>query len=245
MKRKLNILVIDDNEALLDDLVAFIGTHLYSDFKRTSYPIEGIQMAYDFLFDFVLIDITQPFHGNQFGGIEIYNSLLNRYGSASLIAYSQFVTDDLIVKYGFHFNFVEQDFDDSQSAQKMLAKISTLQTKQVCLISLNEEYPRARVDLLKECLMTFDLSPVVQYNFDSQTTLELVTDSKLIVISPESPEAFYIVGYAKALGKEVIVLNNQKSAREFREKFSIKSTIPNTSSKNEIKKELERILSFS
>ena len=64
--------------------------------------------------------------GSQFGGLEVYKSLFNRYGDSSLVAYSQFVSDELVRQYDFRFNFIEKGTNALEFLERVLQEIKAL-----------------------------------------------------------------------------------------------------------------------
>lgn len=108
-RRFLNsILLVDDDEDSLELYSHLLKERIKANIITTKYPGAALKLAHKHFFDLVLIDVTMNYNGTPFGGLELYKNLIGKYGDSSLIAYSQFITDDLLKQYEYNFIFFEK-----------------------------------------------------------------------------------------------------------------------------------------
>jgi CheY-like chemotaxis protein len=214
-----SILLVDDEPGslklyshLLKEELAKAGT--VANIVSVRHPTEALRLANDHLFDVILIDITINYNGTPFGGMELYNSLLARYGDASLIAYSQLVTDDLLKQYGHHFNFIERGNDHMAFAEALHAKMLLLREKQSCFVAM--PFDKKYDDVFEVIQAAVGHSAYRCVRVDKQVFTESIVakifeeieNAKLIIFlaTGHNPNVFYESGYALALKKEIITI---------------------------------------
>lgn len=131
-----SVLLVDDEEAALDLARHFFAAKIKGKILTTKYPTQALQLAHRHFFDMVVLDVTINYNGTPFGGLELYKSLLPRYGSASLIAYSQYITDDLLRQYNYNFNFIDRHANHIKFIDELYEKMVTLRAQQTCFIAM-------------------------------------------------------------------------------------------------------------
>src|SRR4051812_26405191 len=94
-----SILLVDDDEDSLELYSHLLRERIEANIITTKYPSSAFILAHSHFFDLILIDVTINFNGTPFGGLELYKNLIGRYGDSSLVAYSQYITDDLLKQY--------------------------------------------------------------------------------------------------------------------------------------------------
>lgn len=209
-----SILVVDDDADSLKLYSHLLKAKTRAHIVSVRHPTEALHLAFTHLFDIILIDVTINYNGTPLGGMELYNSLVARYGDASLIAYSRFITDDLFKQYGFNFNFVDSGTDSISFVLAARTKMLSLRKKQTCFVAMpfDKKY-RDLYDVLRGAIESCDYSciRVDKQQFTSSIVDKIFDDiknAKLIVFvaDGQNPNVFYEGGYALAHKKEIITV---------------------------------------
>lgn len=218
-----SILIVDDDSDALELYRHLLKQRLTANIVTTRFPSAGLKLARDQFFDIVLIDVTINFLGTQFGGLEVYKGLMNRYGSDSLIVYSQFITDDLLRQFDYNFNFFEKGTNPLQFVDRLVPELHRLRSRQSCFVAMPfaPEY-NVIYDMLRRTVESADYIPVrvdqVVFNRSIvERIFSEIRNSKLIVFlsTDRNPNAFYECGFAVALDKEVVTLTDSFASLPF------------------------------
>lgn len=212
-----SVLILDDEQANIDMLTLIMKTKFAtSKIVGTRYPTQAKLLAEAHCFDMILLDVTLEYNGSPFGGLEIYAELANRYGTSSLLAYSSYITDDLLKKYHFPFNFIERSPDGAKWIETIQTTLTGLRASQSCFVVM--PFDRKHDPLFKiisdcvekagyRCLridrQVFTKS-IVQKIFDEIKAAKLI----IFVATDQNPNVYFEAGYAIALGKEVVSLTD-------------------------------------
>jgi CheY-like chemotaxis protein len=176
----------------------------------------ALRLANSHFFDLILIDVTMNYNGTPFGGFELYKHLIGRYGNSSLLAYSQYITDDLLKQYEYDFNFLEKGTDPIEFVESLREGLETLRQRQSCFIAMpfDKKYDPI-FQSIKECVEQrhYRCVRVDQQHFTKSIIEKIFTeirDAKLVLFlsTDQNPNAFYECGYSVALSKEVITLTD-------------------------------------
>lgn len=211
-----SILIVDDDEDALRLHVKLMSEKTDAVIIATKHPPHALRLARDKFFDVCLIDITMNFNGSPFGGIDLHNLLRARYGAHSLLAYSQYITDDLLERYQCKFQFIEKSTDPMKficDTQKTMVK---LREQQTCFVAMpfSKNYSTL-YECIKRGIQDADYLPI-RLDFVPFTKsiiakmFEEIHDAKVIVFvaTDRNPNAFYECGYSVALDKEVITITD-------------------------------------
>jgi CheY-like chemotaxis protein len=243
-----SILVIDDDDSSLDDIKISIASQLHTNVVTTRHPTKAIQLANTNFFDVVLIDITLNYKGSAFGGLDIYRSLSPRYGNSSLLAYSQFVDDHILERFGEPLNFVEREFKLETWNVVLATEMARLRDNQTCFIAMpfSKEFDAVYL-LIKFAVERAGYKPV---RVDEQIFTTSIIDKifleirnakfVIFVATERNPNVFYEAGYALALGKEVVTLADGISELPF--DVRARNTIIYHNTKNDFTKSLSGTL---
>ena len=131
-----SILLVDDDEDSLDLYAHLLKERLSAEIVTTRYPSKALKLSNNHFFDLVIIDVTIDYNGTPFGGLELYKSLMGKYGDSSLIIYSQYITDDLLKQYDYDFNFIERGTNPIRFVDKLVGMMDTLRRKQSCFVAM-------------------------------------------------------------------------------------------------------------
>lgn len=221
-----SILLVDDNEKILELYYRLLKQALPSARIDTSkLPTHACKIAFDNFYDICLIDITMNYHGSMYGGVEIYNVLRNRYGSNSLLAYSQYIKDELLKLYQCSFNFIEKGrYSDPMEFINVIAKtIKKYRNEQTCFIAM--PFANKYDNLYKVIEKAIKRSHYIPIRIDKQVFTASIIDkiyeeiekSKVIIFvaTDNNPCVYYECGYAIALKKEVITVTDKFSNLPF------------------------------
>ena len=211
-----NVLILDDEQSELDLIISLLQQHLPARMISTKYPTKALQLARDSYFDIILIDVTLSYNGTQFGGLEVYKSLLERYGNSSLVAYSQYITDELLQRYGLPFKFIEKDVNRVEWIQKLTSQLVELRGHQSCFVAM--PFQRDYDELFSVVRSSINSAGYRCVRIDQHTFTQSIVDkifyeirnSKLMVFvaTDQNPNVFYEAGFAVALRKEVITVTD-------------------------------------
>ena len=184
--------------------------------SRREFPTKAIQLAQDMYFDIIIVYVTINYNGTQFGGLEVYKSLVGRYGNSSIIAYSQYINDELLKMYGLPFNFIEKSSNLVVWARVLADELARLRQRQTCFVAMpfGDKYKKlydvikAELELAGYRSIRIDevafTKSIVDAIFDEIRKAKLV----IFVAVDRNPNVFYEAGYAIALGKEVLTITD-------------------------------------
>lgn len=209
-----SILVVDDDKDTLEMIRDLLAKEIKAKIMVTQFPTQAATAAHRQFFDVILIDVTINYRGTPFGGLELYGSLLGRYGTSSLLAYSQYITDDLLKQYPFAANFVDKHTNPVKFTRDLLGKISALRAQQTCFVAMPfaGKYD-AIYGVIENAITGFQPLRVDQQNFTKSIVERIfneIRNAKLVVFlaTDKNPNAFYECGYAVALDKEVLTITD-------------------------------------
>jgi hypothetical protein len=218
-----SILILDDDRTSLDLITHFLGTKLSTKLVTTRFPTHAIQLASDSCFDLVLVDVTIDYNGTQFGGLEVYKALHSRYGNSSILAYSQYITDDLIQRYGLPFNFIEKDINLVEWIPKLVEQSEKLRNQQTCFIAM--PFGPEFAEVFQAISISVAAAGYRPIRIDGQIFTRSIVDliyeeirrAKLVIFvaTARNPNVFYEAGFAVALHKEVITVTDELSQLPF------------------------------
>ena len=212
-----SLLILDDEQDELDLLSQLLRPNLPGSIVTTKYPTQAIQLAQDQCFDIILLDVTLNYAGSQFGGLEVYKALLNRYGNSSLIAYSQYVTDELLQRYNLPFNFVEKGENHLQWASKLTEELVAVRKRQSCFVAMpfGKSYDGVFA-AISACIEAagYRCVRVDQQSFTRSIIDKMFHEIKkckfvIFVATGHNPNVFLEAGYAVAMNKEVITIADE------------------------------------
>ncbi len=212
-----NILLVDDEPESLEMTSHFLKDRLRNtNVVGTKYPSKAIQLAIDHFFDMILIDITINYQGSPFGGLEIYNSLVGRYGGSSVLAYSKFITDDLLKQYHCDFNFIEKAASPERFVNDIVKIVSVLRKNQKCFVAMPFDSAYGKeFECIKACIEenSYTCCRIDQETFNESIVKRIfkeIRDSKMVLFLATNKNAnvFYEAGYAAALNKEIITMTD-------------------------------------
>lgn len=219
-----SVLVLDDNPEGLRLLSELLGHRLGASVVQTRFPSEAVRHATEGFFDLIFVDVTINYRGSHFGGLDVYGELLPRYGSASIIAYSEIVTDNMLRQYPFVDNFVDKHAANLTTfADVLAARAKDLRDQQSCFVAM----PFAsKYDQLYQVIRSgvkaagFRPRRVDEQEFTASIVDRIFAEIRnakvvLFIATDRNPNAFYECGFAVALGKEVITITDSVSNLPF------------------------------
>src|ERR1022692_314819 len=131
-----SIMLVDDDPESLRLYKHLLAERAGIHVESLRHPSAALQLAHQRLFEYILIDVTMNYKGTSFGGIELYKELLGRYGRDSITVYSQYITDGLLKRYSYEFNFLERGDNLLQFIEAVYLHISTLRKRQTCFVAM-------------------------------------------------------------------------------------------------------------
>jgi CheY-like chemotaxis protein len=212
-----SLLIVDDDAESLKLYTHLLNEKLDSHIISIRHPSAALKAAHKSLFDCILIDVTIDYNGTPFGGLELYKELLKRYGSDSLAVYSKYITDDLLKRYEYNFNFIERGEDALAFIEESCTQLASLRSRQSCFVAMPfaAQY-ESLFGSIKDAVETCGYRCV---RIDQQTftrsileqIFQEIENAKLVVFvaTDRTPNAFYEAGFAVALKKEVITVTDE------------------------------------
>lgn len=217
------ILFVDDEEGQLKLYSTLLSNELPWNIQITKFPTEALALAGKRLYDVIVIDVTMDYNGSPFGGLELYRQLSSRYGSDSLVVYSKFITEDLLKRYNYPFNFIEIGDDPVAFAERLARRVTDLRKRQRCFVAMpfGKEFTpvwRSIHRAVRRAL--FEPVRIDKKRFNSSIIDEIVRDIRdakvvLFVATSMNPNVFYEVGFAHALSKEIVTITDKYSSLPF------------------------------
>ena len=211
-----SVLLVDDDDAALDLYSHLLQERLTAEIVTTKFPSKAQRLSENHLFDLIIIDVTIDYNGTPFGGLELYKNLMHRYGDSSLLAYSQYITDDLLKQYDYDFNFMERDTNPIRFVDKLVGLMVSLRSKQSCFVAMpfHRNYEAIFQTIERSLNLTsYRCVRVDRQNFTKSIVERIFSEinkAKMIVFlaADQNPNAFYECGFAVALNKEVITVTD-------------------------------------
>jgi CheY-like chemotaxis protein len=212
-----SILLVDDCQ---DDLAMYkqlLNERIDAHIVTTNLPGHAEILAESHFFDMVIMDVTMSYKGTQFGGFELYKSLLGRYGHSSLMVYSQLINDELLKQYGYAFNFFEKGPNILRFVDRLVDRMVELRGRQFCFVAMPFDPRYDKIfSLIRKCLRAsrYECLRVDQVEFTDSIVKKIFEEIRnckfaIFVATDRNPNAFYECGYAVALNKEVITLTDE------------------------------------
>jgi CheY-like chemotaxis protein len=218
-----SVLILDDEQSNLDLITHLIRPHIAADLVCAKHPTRAIQLAQEHCFDLILLDVTINYRGTPYGGLEVYKALGVRYGSSSILAYSQYIEDDLLEKYGLQLNFSERDINVIRWSERLVSDMNKLRSLQTCFVAMPFDLEfEPLYAVIKVCV---EMAGYQCIRVDQQVFTKSIIDrifeeirkAKMVIFvaSSKNPNVFYEAGYAMALDKEIIAITDEYSNLPF------------------------------
>jgi CheY-like chemotaxis protein/nucleoside 2-deoxyribosyltransferase len=210
---KTTILVIDDERDFLNRCATAMQAAGYD-----CELCESAEQAHDKfqqrIYDGIVCDILIPFHGIRDGGLVLAREFASKYPTSCMVLVSQFVTAKWVNQFaGFpNHAFVEKGETVIEDLIQEIGRIAKTKFAFVCMPFAQEFedfYDSGIKPVVLECGFKCVRADELQHN---KGILEVVYDrikSAHIVVADmtgRNPNVYYEVGYAHALGKEVVLL---------------------------------------
>lgn len=208
-----SVLIVDDDQISLEAARLVVATKTKCRVEGTRHPTYGIQVAKEKSFDIVLVDISINYRGNPFGGLDIYRTLSGRYGKNGLLAYSQYVDDHILERYGLPINFLEKGVDPTWD-NRLIQRMRDMRRRQKCFVAMpfSDTYDPL-YDSIKRSIENagYECIRLDEEIFTTSIVDKIFAEIQdcrffIFVATGRNPNVFYEAGFALALGKEVITL---------------------------------------
>jgi CheY-like chemotaxis protein len=218
-----SVLLVDDDADALEMYSELLKQRGIPTVIKTRYPSHAAKLAHQRFFDMVVVDVTMNYNGTMFGGLELYKALLGRFGDSSIIAYSQFITDELLKQYEYDFNFLEKSTNPSKFIDELLQAMVAARKRQTCFVAMSFDPKHSRLyRTVEKCVHSagYDCVRIDQVQFTDSIIKRIfdgISKSKFVIFlaADRNPNAYYECGYAVALKKEVITLTDKHSNLPF------------------------------
>ena len=218
--------MISQKILLVDDEKDF--SHLISNFlERNKFQVTSCLTAEEALlrlnkefFDIIICDVFIPFYGANEGGLEVARFVAEKHPASSIIIISQYVTEMLVNKFmetipHKKYRFLNKSEDLNQLLIEAIKKSLEKKYIFVCMPfheDFEDIYNFGIKEAAKELGFNCERADEIQYSGGIIDRIyELIKSAHVIVadMTEKNPNVFYEVGYAHALGKEVILLTQK------------------------------------
>ncbi len=208
---------------LIDDEIAFLN-RCATAMQMCGYDCELCQNADDAfdkfqhrLYDGIVCDILIPFRGMREGGLVLAREFSLRYPTACMVLMSQFVTAKWVNQFaGFpNHAFVEKGPNVIDDLVHEIGRIVKTKFAFVCMPFAQEYenfYEAGIKPVIQECGFKSVRADEVEHSKGIMAVVyEHIEAAHIIVadMTGRNPNVYYEVGYAHALGKNVILLTQR------------------------------------
>lgn len=208
------VLIIDDDDATLAIFQRVLPEMLGADVVTSRFPTSALQLASKECFDLILVDVTINYNGSSFGGFDVCNILNVRFGDSTVIAYSQYITDDLLKQYNYHFQFMEKGHDMIAFLERFTKSAITFRKRQKIFVAMpfgnsyDSLYAAIETAVIESNYKSIRIDRRL---FNSSVVDKIHNEIKackafLFVTESTNPNVFYECGFAAALNKEIITI---------------------------------------
>jgi CheY-like chemotaxis protein len=219
---KTTILIIDDERLFL--------TRCARAMKKAGYECdlcESAEDAYDKfqrrIYDGIVCDMLIPFRGVREGGLLLAREFSSKYPTSCMVLVSQFVTAKWVNQFaGFpNHAFVEKRKTVLEDLIREIGRIVKTKFAFICMPfaqQFEDFYEEGIKPVVLECGFKCVRADEIEHN---KGILDVVYDqikSAHIVVADmtgRNPNVYYEVGYAHALGKEVVLLTQRADGLPF------------------------------
>lgn len=210
------ILIVDDEKTFLNPLSHYLKDNQFH-VKSCLNCEEALLLLRRNFYDIIICDVFLPFFGSQEGGLEIAREVADKHPSAFTIIVSQYVTDALVDRFmdsvthkKYRFLTKSDDFED-----KLLKTIKKALEEKFIFVCMpfsddfKDIYEFGIKQAANELNFKCERADEMQYSGGILDKIySSITSAHIIIadMTTKNPNVFYEVGYAHALGKEVILL---------------------------------------
>jgi len=219
---KTKILVIDDERDFLKRCSRAM--------RKAGYDCDLCESAEDAyhkfqlrLYDGIVCDILIPFRSVREGGLLLAREFSTRYPASCLILVSQFVTAKWVNAFsGFpNHAFVEKGESVIEDLVREIGRIVKTKFAFVCMPfaqQFDDSYKFAIQPAVQECGFKCLRADEIEHNKGILEVIHRQIESAHIIVADMTggnPNVYYEVGYAHALGKDVVLLTQRASDLPF------------------------------
>ena len=224
LKAPRNILLVEDEANHLELYKTLLYRQLTTSRIEVASTVEGgFDVAGQRLFDIVLIDVTMPYRGSPYGGLHLYEQLLGRYGADSLVVYSNYTTEALVLReFPYLANFIEVKGDYIGFTKSVAAHAAKLRKRQRCFVAMpfGKNYEPIWRAVSSSLKLFFKPVRIDRRSFTGSIIDRILRELReaklvLLVTIDKNPNVFYEAGFAQAMGKEIVTVTDEYSALPF------------------------------
>jgi CheY-like chemotaxis protein len=217
-RRKIRILVIDDDLAMLSLYEEYLGNHLGYRVDRASIAGEAARMASETMYDIAICDAKLNYKRSSFGGLLLAEEFGRRFGCNAVLVVSRIVDEDHVRLFDSSLFFLPKPQGSSVERWFTVAlprKLRSLMERQYGFVVM--PFGNDHVDVMFEAGLRkgamragFRIVRIDQVKFGESIlakTRQMITDAHFVVLMTAggNANAFYEAGFAHALGKRLVV----------------------------------------
>ncbi len=213
------ILLVDDEEEFSCLISDFLVRNKFQVTTCTSAE-EAVCLIHNDFFDVIICDVFIPYFGNNEGGLEVARTIAEKNPASFIIIISQYVTESLVNKFMDNvphkkFRFLNKSEDLEHLLIETINK--SLENKYIfACMPFSENYEDIYKFGIKEAAKELGFNCIradeIQYTGGIIDKIyDLIKTAHIVIadMTGKNPNVFYEVGYAHALGKEVILLTQK------------------------------------
>lgn len=210
------ILLVDDDVRFAGEVKVLLENNNFRCRTCVSAEEAIISLSKDF-YDIIICDVFLPFFGNQEGGLEIAKSVSERYPASFTVIISQYVTSALVNRFmdslkSKRYRFINKSENFLEDLLEVIRIGITKKYIFVCM-PFHQEYEDIYMLGIKPFIenLGFRCERADEVHHTGgiiERVHDLIKSAHLVIadISGGNPNVFYEIGYAHALGKEVIII---------------------------------------
>jgi hypothetical protein len=213
---KTTILLIDDEREFLDRCAIAM--------KSVGYECDLCERAEDGhdkfqqrLYDGIVCDILIPFQGIREGGLVLAREFSLKYPTSCMVLVSQFVTAKWVTQFaGFpNHAFVEKGENVVEDLVQEIGRIAKTKSAFICMPfskEFDDSFEVGIKPVVQECGFKCIRSDELEHNKGiMQVVYDQIQSAHIVIadMTGRNPNVYYEVGYAHAIGKDVILLTQR------------------------------------
>ncbi|MBF0345526.1 MAG: response regulator [Nitrospirae bacterium] len=215
------VLLVDDDKNFVIRVKEFIekqNFHVTSCFSADQ-ALAALYKDNDY-FDFVVCDVCISFFGYQDGGLEVAKTVSEKSPSSFIVLISQYVTEKLVNDFMDNmphksYRFINKSDNIEEKLIDIFKKELTKKYIFVCMpfhLDFYDIYDSGIKPTVEKIGFKCERADNIHYNSGIiEKVYSKIKSAHMIIadITGQNPNVFYEVGYAHALGKEVILITKK------------------------------------
>lgn len=217
-RRKIRILVIDDDAAMLSLYEEYLGNRLGYRVDRASSAGEAVRMASETMYDVAICDVKLTYKRSTLGGLILAEEFARRFGGNAVLVVSRIVEAGDVREFDSSLFFLPKPLGSSVEkwfTVELPRKLTSLIERQYGFVVMpfgNDHVDAMYKNGLRKGATKagFDIRRIDEVRFSQlifEKNRKMIEDAHFVVLMTTggNANAFYEAGFAHALGKHLVV----------------------------------------